>query len=86
VERELIAGGALGFHFFALWLPGNDDIVGVPTSIDDSTKVACGGVVEVTTPLLVRLDCVVPTLGTPHIDEPAVFLLDVIYIFHLDVG
>jgi hypothetical protein len=25
VERELIVGGAVGFHFFMLLLPGNDD-------------------------------------------------------------
>jgi hypothetical protein len=82
----LIAGGAVGFHFFALLLPGNDDIAGVPTSVDDGTEVAHGGVVEVTAPLLVRLDGAVPALGTLHIDEPAAFLLDVICIFHLDVG
>jgi hypothetical protein len=28
-------GGAVGFHFFTLLLPGNDDIVGVPASVDD---------------------------------------------------
>jgi hypothetical protein len=29
VERELIVGGAVGFHFFALLLPSNDDTAGV---------------------------------------------------------
>jgi hypothetical protein len=86
VERVLVAGGAVGFHFFALLPPGSDDIAGVLASIDDGTKVAHGGVVEVTAPLLVRLDGAVPALGTLRIDEPMVFLLDVICVFHLDVG
>jgi hypothetical protein len=42
VERELIVGGAVGFHFFALLLPGNDDIAGVPASVDDSAEVVRG--------------------------------------------
>jgi hypothetical protein len=86
VERELIASEAVGFHFFKLLLPGKDDIAGVPASVDDGTKVARGGVVEITTPLLVHLDGTVPALGTLRIDEPAMFLLDVICVFHLDVG
>jgi hypothetical protein len=86
IERELIAGGAVGFHFFTLLLPGNDDMVGVSGSIDDGTKVAHGGVVEVNAPLLVRLDCAVPVLGALCIDEIAAFLLDVICVFHLGVG
>jgi hypothetical protein len=45
VERELIVGGAVGFHFFTLLLPSNDDIAGVPPSVDDGAKVARGGVV-----------------------------------------
>jgi hypothetical protein len=77
VERELIACGAVGFHFFMLLLRGNDDIAGVPTKIDDGMNVACGGVVEVATPLLVRLD---------RAEEPTAFLLDVICIFCLDAG
>jgi hypothetical protein len=67
----LIVGGAVGFHFFALLLPGNDDIAGVPTSIDD-------GVMEVAAPLLVHLDRAVPALGALRIDEPTTFLLDVV--------
>jgi hypothetical protein len=47
VGRELIAGGAVGFHFFTLLLPGNDDIAGIPASVDDGVKVARGGVVKV---------------------------------------
>jgi hypothetical protein len=86
VERGLIAGGAVGFHFFALLLPSNDDIACVPASIDDGTKFSCGGVVEVTAPLLVRRDGAVPVLGVLRIDEPAVFLFYVICVFHLDVG
>jgi hypothetical protein len=86
VERELIVGGAVGFHFFVLLLPSNDDFAGVPASVVDGAKVACGGVVEVASPLLVRLDRVVPALGALHIDEPMVFLLDVICVFYLDVG
>jgi hypothetical protein len=78
VKRELIASGAVGFHFFMLLLPGNDDIAGVPASVVDGRKVARGGVVEVTAPLLVCLDGVVPVLGAHRIDEPVVFLLDVI--------
>jgi hypothetical protein len=86
VERELIAGGAVGFHFLALLLLGNDDIAGVPVSIDDGMKVVRGVVVEVTAPLLVLLDGTMPALGALHIDEPVAFLLDVIYVVHLDVG
>jgi hypothetical protein len=86
LDRELIVGGAVGFHFFALLLPGNDDITGVSASVDDGMKVACGRVVEVAAPLLVRLDRVVPALGALRIDEPTAFLLDVIYVFYLDVG
>jgi hypothetical protein len=52
VERELIVGGVVDFHFFALLLPGNDDIAGVLASVDDSAEVACGGVVEVAAPLV----------------------------------
>jgi hypothetical protein len=33
--RELIVGGAIGFHFFTLLLPGNDDVAGIPSSVDD---------------------------------------------------
>jgi hypothetical protein len=86
VERELIAAGAVGFHFFAFLLLGSDDIASVPASVDDGMKVARGGVVEVTAPLLVRLDRAVPALGALHIDEPAVLLLDVICVCHLHVG
>ncbi|RLM64679.1 hypothetical protein C2845_PM16G02110 [Panicum miliaceum] len=86
VERELIAGGAVGFHFFALLLPGNDDIAGVPTSVDDGAKVARGGVMEVAAPLLIRLDRAMLALGALCIDEPTVFLLDVICVFCLDAG
>jgi hypothetical protein len=39
VERELIAGGAVGFHFFTFLLPGSDDIAGIPASVDDGMKV-----------------------------------------------
>jgi hypothetical protein len=85
VERQLIVGGVVGFHFFMLLLPGNDDIAGVPTSVDDSVKVARGGDVEVAAPLLVHLNHTVPTLGTLRINEPTMFLLDVICIFYLDV-
>jgi hypothetical protein len=84
-KRELIVGGAVGFHFFALLLPGNDDIAGVPASVDDSAEVARGGVVDVPAPLLVRLDRAVPAFGALHIDEPTVFLLDVICVLYLDV-
>jgi hypothetical protein len=79
-------GGAVGFHFFMLLPPDDDDIAGVPTSIDDGTKVARGVVVEVTAPLLGRLDGVVPTLGTLRINEPAAFLMDIICVVHLDAG
>jgi hypothetical protein len=60
----------VGFHFFALLLPGNDDIVGIPASIDDGLKVTRGEVMEVTAPLLVSLDGAVPALGALRIDEP----------------
>jgi hypothetical protein len=83
--RELIVGGAVGCHFFALLLPSNDDIAGVPASVDDGTKVTRGGVMEVAAPLLVHLERAAPALGMLRIDEPTVFLLDVICIFYLDV-
>jgi hypothetical protein len=50
VERDLIVGGAVGFHFFMLLLLGNDDIVSVPASVDDSPEIARGGVIEVAFP------------------------------------
>jgi hypothetical protein len=86
VERELIAGGVVGFHFFALLLPSNYDIAGITASVDDGTKVARGGVLEVTAPLVVHLDGAVPALGALRIDEPAALLLGVICVFHLNVG
>jgi hypothetical protein len=85
VKRELIVGGAVGFHFFMLLLPGNDDIAGVPASIDDSAEVTHEGVVEVAAPLLVRLNYAMPAFGALHVDELTTFLLDVIYAFYLDV-
>jgi hypothetical protein len=85
VERELIVSGAVGFHFFTLLLPGNDDIADIPASVDDGVKVACGGVVEVAAPLLVCLDRAVPMFGTLRIDEPTTFLLDAICVFYLNV-
>jgi hypothetical protein len=85
VERELIVGGAVGFHFFTLLLPGNDDIAGIPANVDGGTKVAHGGVVEVAALLLVRLDHTVPAFGAVRIAEPTAFLLDVICVFTLDV-
>jgi hypothetical protein len=57
-------------HFFALLLPGNDDIAGILASVNDGAEVACGGVVEVAAPLLVRLDRAVTVLGTLRIAEP----------------
>jgi hypothetical protein len=82
---ELIVVCAVGFCFFALLLPGNDDIAGVPASVDDGAKVARGGVVQVAAPLLVRLDRAVLVFGVLRIDEPTTFLLDVICVFYLDV-
>jgi hypothetical protein len=84
VERELIVGGAVGFHFFTLLLPRNDDIAGIPTSVDDSAEVARGGVVEVAAPLLVHLDRVLPAFDAFRIDEPTafcVFYLNVVWEF-----
>jgi hypothetical protein len=85
VERELIVGGVVGFHFFTLLLSSNVDIAGIPASVDDGAKVACGGVVEVASPMLVRLGRAVPVFGMLRIDETTAFLLDVIYIFYLEV-
>jgi hypothetical protein len=81
-----MAGGAVGYHFFVLLLPGNDYITGVPASTDDGMKVTYGGAVEVDAPLQVHLDGTMLALGALRIDEPAAFLLNVICIFHLDVG
>jgi hypothetical protein len=78
-------GGAVGFHFFALLLPDNDCIAGVPTSVDDSADVARGGVVEVAALMLVCLDRAVPAFGALRIDEPTAFLLNIICILYLDV-
>jgi hypothetical protein len=86
VDRDLIMGGAVGFHFFTLLLPGNDDIASVPSSIDDGTKVTRGEVVEVPAPLLVCLDRPVPALGALRVDDLMAFLLDIIYVFYLDAG
>jgi hypothetical protein len=44
-------GGAVGFHFFTLLPPGNDNITGVRASVDGGMKVARGGVLEVAAPL-----------------------------------
>jgi hypothetical protein len=41
---------------------------------------------EVTAPLLVYLDRVVPALGALRIDEPTTFFLDVVCIVYLDAG
>jgi hypothetical protein len=82
----LVAGGAIGFHFFVLLPSGNDDIAGVPASVDDGSKVIRGEVVEVTASLLVRLDGAVPALGALRIDEPVALLRDLIFIFRPDVG
>jgi hypothetical protein len=49
-------------------------------------KVTYGGAVEVDAPLQVHLDGTMLALGALRIDEPAAFLLNVICIFHLDVG
>jgi hypothetical protein len=76
----------MGFHFLALLLPSNDDITVVPASVDDGSKVTRGEVVEVTASLLVCLNGAVPALGALCIDEPAMFLLDVVCVVHLDVG
>jgi hypothetical protein len=86
VERDLIVGVALGFHFFTLLLPGNDDIASVSANIDDGAKVARGGVVEVASPPLVHLNRAVPTFGALRIDEFTAFLLDVICIFYLELS
>jgi hypothetical protein len=86
VEREMITGGAVGFHFSALLLLGSDDKAGIPVSIEDVSKVTRGEVMEVTASLLVRLDGAVPAFGALRVDEPAVFLLEVICIIYLDVG
>jgi hypothetical protein len=74
VERDMTVGGAIGLHLIALLLPGDGDIAGIPTGIDDGAEVTCRGVVEVASPPLVRLD---------RIDEFTMFLLDVICIFYL---
>jgi hypothetical protein len=41
--------------------------------------------VEVTASLLVGLDGAVSALGALCIDEPAVFLFDLIFVFHLRI-
>jgi hypothetical protein len=56
LERVLVVVGAVGFHFFALLLLGNDDIAGMPACVDDGSKVTRGELVEVTASLLVCLD------------------------------
>jgi hypothetical protein len=61
-------------------------ILRVPVGVADGAKVARGGVVEVAAPLLVHLDGAMPALGALRIDEPTVFLLDIICVFYLDVG
>jgi hypothetical protein len=83
VERDMTVGGAIGLHLIALLLPGDGDIAGIPTGIDDGAEVTCRGVVEVASPPLVRLDCAVPAFSKLRIDEFTMFLLDVICIFYL---
>jgi hypothetical protein len=67
-------------------LLGSDDIVDVPASVDDGTKVTRGGVVEVTAPCWFVSTAAVPALGALSIDGPTAFLLDVICVCCLDVG
>jgi hypothetical protein len=81
----MIVGGAIGRHLIALLLPGDDDVAGVLANVDDGAKVGHGGVVEVAAPLLVHLDHMVLAFGALRLDEPMMFLLDVICIFCLDV-
>jgi hypothetical protein len=81
LERVLVAV----FHFSTLLLPDNDDIAGVPASVDDGSNVTRGEVMEVMASLLVGLDGSVSTLGVLRIDEPAAFPFDLIFIFHLHI-
>jgi hypothetical protein len=53
--RVLVACSAVGFHFFTLLPPGNNDIAGVPASVDDGSTITRGEVVEVMASLLVVL-------------------------------
>jgi hypothetical protein len=43
----VVVGGAVGLHFDAFLLPGNDDVGGVPTKVDDVVEISGGEVVEV---------------------------------------
>jgi hypothetical protein len=81
----MIVGGAVGLHLIALLLLGNDEVAGIPASIDDSADVACGAVLRVATPPLVHLNCAVPAFSALRIDELTAFLVDVICIFCLDI-
>jgi hypothetical protein len=51
--RDLIVGGAVSFHLDAFLLPGDDDIVGVSTHVDDVEEIHNGEVVEVARLMLV---------------------------------
>jgi hypothetical protein len=44
IEGDLIVGGSVGFDLFALLPLGNDNIAGIPTSVDDGAEVARGAV------------------------------------------
>jgi hypothetical protein len=65
-------------------LPGDDDIAGIPATIDDGAEVAHGTIIEVALPPLVLLNHAVPTFCALCVPELAVFLLDVVFIFYLD--
>jgi hypothetical protein len=84
VEEYVIVGGAVDFHFFALLLPGDDDVAGIPASIDDGAEVSRGTIIEVALPSLVLLDHAVPTFSALCVPELAAFFLDVVFIFYLD--
>jgi hypothetical protein len=79
----MIVGGAIGLHLVVLLLPGDDDVAGVPTNIDDSAEVACGAVIEVARLMLVLFWYVLLARGTLGVPELIPLFLDTVFIFDL---
>lgn len=78
VEGNLVMGGVVGFDFFALLSPSDDDIASIPANVDDCLKIASGRIMEVTASLMVHLRCATPTLGMLCIVDLALLLLGAI--------
>jgi hypothetical protein len=77
VLRDVVVGGAVGLHFNAFLLPGDDDATSVSTSVDDIAEIDRGEVIEVVG--LMLLQRAMTAFGVFGVSEPAVFSLDVVF-------